>query len=89
MQADLAQARADLAAQEEALNVAKAGGYASQAAKATADVQKAQASRDQLRRDNDTLTKLVAAESRYVRGIAAEPLATDLRPKRMCKPLKK
>lgn len=63
VQADLAQARADLAAQEEALNVAKAGGYASQAAKATADLQKAQASRDQLRRDNDTLTKLMAEKA--------------------------
>ena len=63
VQADLAQARADLASQEEALNVAKAGGYASQAAKATADLQKAQASRDQLRRDNDTLTKLVAEKA--------------------------
>jgi HlyD family secretion protein len=63
VQADLAQARADLAAQQEALNVAKAGGYASQAAKATADLQKAQASRDQLRRDNETLTKLVAEKA--------------------------
>lgn len=58
VQADLAQARADLATQEEALNVAKAGGLASQIARATADLQKAQASRDQLRRDNETLKKL-------------------------------
>ena len=58
VQADLAQARADLATQEEALKVAKAGGLASQMAKATADLQKAQASRDQLRRDNEILTKL-------------------------------
>jgi HlyD family secretion protein len=63
VQADLAQARADLAAQQEALNVAKAGGYASQAAKATADLQKAQASRDQLRRDNESLTNLVAQKA--------------------------
>ncbi len=63
VQADLAQARADLAAQEEALTVAKAGGYASQSAKATADLQKAQASRDQLKRDNETLTKLVAQKA--------------------------
>lgn len=59
VQADLAQARADLATQEEALNVAKAGGRASQLAKAEADLQKAEASRDQLRHDNETLTKLV------------------------------
>ena len=63
VQADLAQARADLATQEEALNVAKAGGHASQIAKAAADLQKAQASRDQLRRDNETLTKLVAEKA--------------------------
>jgi HlyD family secretion protein len=59
VQADLAQARADLAVQEEALTVAKAGGHASQIAKAVADLEKARASRDQLRRDNDSLTKLV------------------------------
>ncbi len=63
VQADLAQARADFSAQQEALNVAKAGGYASQAAKATADLQKAQASRDQLRRDNESLTNLVAQKA--------------------------
>ena len=63
VQADLAAARADLATQQEALNVAKAGGHASQLAKAAADLQKAQASRDQLRRDNETLTKLVAEKA--------------------------
>ena len=63
VQADLAQARADLATQEEALKVAKAGGLASQIAKATADLQKAQASRDQLRRDNDTLKKLAGEKA--------------------------
>ncbi len=63
VQADLAQAKADLASQEEALNVAKAGGYASQAAKANADLQKAQANRDQLRHDNEALTKLVAEKA--------------------------
>src|ERR1700730_11303389 len=63
VQADLAQARADLATQEEALTVAKAGGLASQLAKAVADLQKAQASRDQLHRDNETLTKLVAEKA--------------------------
>jgi len=62
-QADLAQARADVATQEEALRVAKAGGHASQVAKAAADLQKAQASRDQLRRDNESLTKLAAEKA--------------------------
>jgi HlyD family secretion protein len=63
VRADLAQARADLGTQEEALNVAKAGGLASQIAKATADLQKAQASRDQLHRDNETLTKLAGEKA--------------------------
>jgi HlyD family secretion protein len=63
VQADLAQARADLATQEEALSVAKAGGHASQIAKAAADLQKAQASRDQLHRDNESLSKLVAEKA--------------------------
>jgi HlyD family secretion protein len=63
VQAELAQSRADLATQEEALNVAKAGGLASQIARATADLQKAQASRDQLHRDNETLTKLASEKA--------------------------
>jgi HlyD family secretion protein len=58
--AQLADARADLAAQQEALRVAKAGGHAGQVAQAAADLQKAQASWDQLHRDNESLTKLVA-----------------------------
>jgi HlyD family secretion protein len=63
IQADLAQARADLTGQVEALNVAKAGGLASQIAKATADLQKAQASRDQLSRDDEMLTKLAGEKA--------------------------
>jgi len=63
VQADLAQARADLTTQEEALKVAKAGGLASQIAKATADLQKAKANRDQLHRDNETLTKLAGVRA--------------------------
>ena len=63
VRADLAQARADLAAQEEALRVAKLGGRASQVAKSAADLAKAKASRDQLRRDNGALTKLVAEKA--------------------------
>ena len=43
--------------------MAKAGGHAGQIAKAAADLQKAQASRDQLRRDNESLTKLVAEKA--------------------------
>src|SRR4029077_8382352 len=61
--AELAQARADLAGQEEALRVAKAGGHADQVAKVAADLQKAHAARDQLRRDGDSLMKLVAQKA--------------------------
>jgi HlyD family secretion protein len=75
-QAQLAQARADLAAQEEALRVAKAGGHASQVAKAAADLQKAQASPDQLHRDNETLDKLVARKPRP-RRIGTESADAD------------
>jgi HlyD family secretion protein len=61
--AQLAEARADLATEQEALRVAKAGGSASQLAKAAADLKKAQTSLDQLRRDNAALTKLVAEKA--------------------------
>jgi HlyD family secretion protein len=63
IQAQLAQARVDLAGQEDALRAAKAGGHAGQAAKAAADLQKAEANRDQLRRDNESLTQLVAQKA--------------------------
>jgi HlyD family secretion protein len=63
IRAELAQTRADLAAQEEALRVAKGGGRPDQVAKAAADLQKALAARDQLRRDNESLVKLVAQKA--------------------------
>jgi len=61
--AELAQARADLDTEEEALRVAKAGGRADQIAKIGADLQKALATREQLRRDNESLMKLVAQKA--------------------------
>lgn len=61
--ADLAQARADLAEQEDELRVAKAGGRADQVARMAADLKKAQASLDQIRRENESLTKLVAQKA--------------------------
>ena len=63
VQADLAEARADLATQQEALRVAQAGGHAGQLAKATGDLQKAVANRDQLKRDDETLMKLVSEKA--------------------------
>jgi HlyD family secretion protein len=61
--AELAQARADLDTEEEALRVAKSGGRADQIAKIAADLQKALAAREQLRRDNESLMKLVAQKA--------------------------
>ena len=61
--AELAQSRADLNTEEEALRVAKSGGRADQIAKVAADLQKALATREQLRRDNESLTKLVAQKA--------------------------
>jgi HlyD family secretion protein len=63
IRAELAQSRADLAAQEDALRVAKGGGRPDQVAKAAADLQKALAARDQLRRENESLVKLVAQKA--------------------------
>jgi HlyD family secretion protein len=63
VRAELAQARADLAAEEEALRVAKSGGRADQMAKVAADLEKAKALREQLRRDNESLTNLVAQKA--------------------------
>jgi HlyD family secretion protein len=58
--AELSQARADMASEQESLRIAKAGGPAEQAIKNEADLRKAQAHLAQLRHDNETLTRLVA-----------------------------
>jgi HlyD family secretion protein len=63
VRAELAQARADLDAEQEALRVAKSGGRADQIAKIAADLEKALAKREQLRLDNESLTKLVAQKA--------------------------
>jgi HlyD family secretion protein len=73
--ADLARARADLSAQEEALRVAQAGGRADQAARAAAELQKAQAARDQLRHDNEALTKLTAQKAATLEELERNRLA--------------
>jgi HlyD family secretion protein len=61
--AELAEARADQATQEEALRAAKAGGRADQVAKAASDLQKAQTTRDHLRHESESLAKLVAQKA--------------------------
>jgi HlyD family secretion protein len=75
VRADLAQARADLAAEEEALRVAKSGGRADQMAKVAADLEKAKALREQLRRDNESLINLVAQKAATPHELEANRLA--------------
>ena len=75
VRAELAQARADLAAEEEALRVAKSGGRADQMAKVAADLEKAKALREQLRRDNESLTNLVAQKAATPHELEANRLA--------------
>jgi HlyD family secretion protein len=75
VRADLAQARADLAAEQEALRVANSGGRADQIAKAAAELQKALALREQLRRDNESLTNLVAQKAATPREFEQNRLA--------------
>jgi HlyD family secretion protein len=61
--AQLAKARADLAEEQETLRSAQSGGRSDQVAKVAADLKKAQQTRDQLRHDNESLTKLVAGKA--------------------------
>jgi HlyD family secretion protein len=60
IRAQLDQARAQLALQEDDLRAARAGGRADQAAKLGADLRSAEAERTLLQRQQETLTKLVA-----------------------------
>lgn len=63
VRAQLAQTRAELSAQQEALRVARSGGRTDQVVKIAADLKKAQATLGQLRRDNESLTRLVAQKA--------------------------
>ena len=60
VRAQLDQARAQLAAQEDDLRAAREGGRPDQAAKLAADVRSAEAERNLLQRQQETLTKLAA-----------------------------
>jgi len=60
VRASLDEARAGLAAEEQALRAAQGGGRSDLAAKLAGDLAKAQAGRDQLQRDHDALAKLEA-----------------------------
>jgi HlyD family secretion protein len=61
--AELAQARADLVAEQEMLRVVKSGGRSDQVIRSGADLKKAQATLGQLRRDNESLIRLVAQKA--------------------------
>ena len=58
--AQLAQARARLLKAQDDLRAAKTGGRADEAARVTGDLAKAQAERDRLQRNHDSLTRLLA-----------------------------
>jgi HlyD family secretion protein len=60
IRSQLDQARAQLAAQEDDLRAARAGGRADQAAKFASDLRSAEAERNLLQRQQETLTKLAA-----------------------------
>jgi HlyD family secretion protein len=60
IRSQLDQARAQLAAQEDDLRAARAGGRADQAAKLASDLRSAEAERNLLQRQQETLTKLAA-----------------------------
>ena len=60
IRAQLDQARAQLALQEDDLRAARSGGRADQAAKLSADLRSAEAERNLLQRQQETLTKLAA-----------------------------
>lgn len=60
IRSELDQARAQLAAQEDDLRSARAGGRADEAAKLAADLKSAEAERNLLQRQQETLTKLAA-----------------------------
>lgn len=60
IRSQLDQARAQLAAQEDDLRAARAGGRADQAAKLASDLRSSEAERNLLQRQQETLTKLAA-----------------------------
>lgn len=60
VQAQLDQARAELASEEADLRAAQSGGRADELARITGDLRASEAQRDLLQRQQDTLTKLVA-----------------------------
>ena len=61
--AQLDQVRAQLTAQEDELRAAQGGGHSDQAARAADDLRSAEAQRDLLKRQQDSLTKLVAQKA--------------------------
>ena len=77
IQAELTEARAELAAQLEALRAAQSGGRSDQVAQAAADLEKARAARELARRDFDSLSKLVAQKAATPDELGRARLALD------------
>jgi len=74
VRADLAQARADMALEEEALRCGEFRRPGRSDRQSRADLQKALALREQLRLDNESLTKTGGPESRHAPRVRAESI---------------
>jgi HlyD family secretion protein len=73
--AQLAETRSKLLRVQDDLNAAKAGGKADEAAKVTADLAKAEAERDRLQRNHDSLARLAAGQAATKEDLAANEQA--------------
>jgi HlyD family secretion protein len=73
--AQLAEARAKLLRAQDDLRAARAGGRADDAARVSGDLARAQAERDQLRKNHDALTRLIAEQAATQDDLAANDLA--------------
>lgn len=73
--AQLAQAKSKLLHAEDNLQAAKSGGRADEAAKITGDLAKAQAEKDRLQRNHDSLERLVAQSAATKDELATNDLA--------------
>jgi HlyD family secretion protein len=73
--AQLAETRGKLLQAEEDLRVARAGGKADEAARISGDLRKMQAKRDQLQKNHDALTHLIAQQAATREELAANDLS--------------
>ncbi len=73
--AQLAETRSKLLRVQDDLRAAKAGGKADEAAKVTADLAKAEAERDRLQKNHDSLTRMAAGQAATKEDLAANEQA--------------